>query len=45
VRVFDDATKKTVYAAQTAAAKAQGASNCPLCALGHDAGKNKIWEL
>lgn len=45
VRVFDDATKKTVYATQTAKAQAGGKSNCPLCALGHDANKTKIWKL
>ena len=45
VRVFDDATKKSTYARQTAAAEAAGASNCPLCALGHDASKSKMWKL
>ncbi len=45
VRVFDDATKKTIYEQQTAAAEAKGESNCPLCALGHEANKNKIWRL
>jgi hypothetical protein len=43
VRVFDEATKKAVYAEQTKKAKAEGKSNCPLCAIGHDANKNKIW--
>jgi len=45
VRVFDDATKKSVYVAQTAVAKAKSESNCPLCALGHDANKSKTWKL
>jgi hypothetical protein len=45
VRVFDDATKKSVYAKQTEAARAEGVSNCPLCAIGHEASKNKIWAL
>jgi 5-methylcytosine-specific restriction endonuclease McrA len=45
VRVFDEATKKSVYAAQTAEAETQGQSNCPLCAIGHDASKSKIWKL
>lgn len=45
IRVFDDATKKNVYATQTANAEANGESNCPLCALGHDANKRKIWKL
>jgi 5-methylcytosine-specific restriction endonuclease McrA len=43
VRVFDDATKKSVYSTQTA--KANGKSNCPLCAIGHDANKSKLWKL
>jgi len=43
VRVFDDATKKSVYALQTKEAQVKGVSNCPLCALGHDANKSKIW--
>ncbi len=45
VRVFDEPTKKTVYAQQTAAAKAAGESNCPLCAIGHDANHTKLWDL
>ena len=45
VRIFDDATKKTVYTVQTAAAESKSESNCPLCALGHEANKNKIWKL
>jgi hypothetical protein len=45
VRVFDDATKKSVYTAQTAMAKTKGKSNCPHCAIGHDAHMSKIWNL
>ncbi|MCU0783303.1 MAG: DUF262 domain-containing protein [Verrucomicrobia bacterium] len=45
VRVFDEATKKSVYAAQTKKAQAGSKSNCPLCAVGHDANKSKIWKL
>ncbi len=45
VRVFDDATKKSVYKEQTAKAEKKKESNCPLCALGHDANKEKIWSL
>ncbi|MFA5413438.1 MAG: DUF262 domain-containing protein [Patescibacteria group bacterium] len=45
VRIFDEATKKTVYATQTAAAEKKEKSNCPLCAVGHDANKEKIWNL
>ncbi len=45
VRVFDEATKKSVYAEQTAEAEAANISNCPLCAIGHDSNKTKIWKL
>lgn len=45
VRVFDEATKRAVYAQQTQHAEASHTSNCPLCALGHDANKSKIWKL
>ena len=45
VRVFDEATKKSVYAIQTEKARETGESNCPLCALGHDANRTKIWKL
>lgn len=45
VRVFDEATKRAVYAQQTKAAGSKHISNCPLCALGHDANKNKIWKI
>jgi len=45
VRVFDEATKKSVYAIQTAEAEKKSVSNCPLCALGHDSNKTKIWKI
>lgn len=45
VRVFDDATKKKVYKEQTDKAKEEGVSNCPYCAIGHDANRTKIWKL
>ena len=45
VRVFDEAIKKTVYATQTRGAESKGKSNCPLCAIGHEANKSKIWKL
>jgi 5-methylcytosine-specific restriction endonuclease McrA len=45
VRVFDDPTKKSVHSTQTAKAEASGKSNCPLCAIGHDANQSKIWKL
>lgn len=45
VRVFDDATKKSVYKEQTVKAEKKNESNCPHCVLGHDANKGKIWGL
>lgn len=45
IRVFDEAVKRAVYASQTAEAAKIGESNCPLCAIGHDANKNKVWKL
>ncbi|MBI2411212.1 MAG: DUF262 domain-containing protein [Candidatus Kerfeldbacteria bacterium] len=45
VRVFDEATKKSVYKIQTTKAEKKKESNCPLCALRHDANKEKIWSL
>jgi len=45
IRVFDEATKIVTYKAQTKKAETLGESNCPLCALGHEANKTKIWKL
>ena len=45
IRVFDEATKRTVYTRQTESAETQGSSNCPLCAQGHSANKSKIWLI
>lgn len=45
IRVFDEATKKSVYMVQTKVAENKKESNCPLCATGHDANKKKIWRL
>lgn len=45
VRCFDEPTKKAVYAQQTESAKENELSNCPLCAIGHDANRSRIWKL
>jgi 5-methylcytosine-specific restriction endonuclease McrA len=45
VRVFDEASKRSTYAKQTKKAQELGKSNCPHCALGHDANKTKIWSF
>jgi len=44
VRVFDQKTKKAVYIKQTEYAKARGISNCPLCAIGHDANAKRVYK-
>ncbi|MEQ1882986.1 MAG: HNH endonuclease [Burkholderiales bacterium] len=45
VRVFDDKTKRVAYNKQTQEAKAKGKSNCPLCAIGDNANKKRIYDL
>ena len=44
IRIFDEKTKATKYQQQTAQAKAAGTSNCPLCAVGNNANKTKIYS-
>mgnify|MGYP003291811696 CR=1 FL=1 len=45
VRVFNDVIKKSVYMTQTKDAKQRNVSICPLCAIGNDANKTKIWDI
>ena len=45
VRLFDDATKKSIYMIKTTKAAEEGLSNCPLCAIGNDSNRTKIWNL
>ena len=45
IRIFDEATKKATYKRQTTAAEAKNLSNCPLCAIGHDGVKTKVYKL
>lgn len=45
IRIFEERDKKTVYERQTKEAKEKGISNCPLCALGNDNNKTRIWKL
>lgn len=45
VRVFDESIKKSVYTKQTKISVEEGKSNCPLCSIGHDSNKSKIWNL
>jgi len=45
VRVFDERTRQVAYNRQTQAAEKKGVSNCPLCAIGHDANRSRIYKL
>ena len=44
VRLFDDKTKALAYKQQTDKAKADGISNCPLCAVGNNANQARIYK-
>ena len=43
--MYDEATKRVVYNRQTKRANEHGESNCPLCAMGHEANRTRIWKL
>lgn len=45
IRMFDDRIRKAVYERQKADAEARGVSNCPLCAVGTNANKTKIYRM
>lgn len=45
VRVFDEKTKKVAYSKQTQAVKGKNKSNCPLCAVGDNANKKRVYEF
>lgn len=45
IRVFDDKVKRLAYERQTAAATVTGVSNCPLCAVGSNSNKTRIYKL
>ena len=45
VRLFDEATKRVVYALQAMEAEAAGVSNCALCAAGSGPNKTKVWKF
>ena len=45
VRVFDEKTKVAAYEQQTQKAKDAGVSNCPLCAIGENVNKTRIYKL
>lgn len=43
VRYFEESVKRSKYEQQTNDAKVLGISNCPLCAVGTNSNKTKIW--
>lgn len=45
IRLFDDPTKHAAYKQQTDKAKRAGVSNCPLCAIGDNANKSRIYTI
>lgn len=45
IRIFEESTKKIVYNRQTEYAKLNGVSNCPLCALGNDNNRFRVYKL
>ena len=45
VRVFDEATKKAIFSKQTQEAEKKEFSNCPLCAIGNNSNKTRIYKL
>ncbi|MCQ2292754.1 MAG: DUF262 domain-containing protein [Bacteroidaceae bacterium] len=44
IRVFEKSTIRSVYMHQTQAARKAGISNCPLCAIGKDANRTRIYK-
>ena len=45
VRVFDEKTKRVAYSKQTQVAQVKAISNCPLCAVGANANKSRLYKL
>lgn len=45
VRVFDERTKVAAYEQQTQKARDEGVSNCPLCAIGDNVNRTRIYKL
>lgn len=44
IRLFDDKDTRVAYEKQTKKAKTDGVSNCPLCAIGGDSNKARIYK-
>ena len=45
IRIFEESAKRTAYNRQTDIANKKGISNCPLCAMGENANKTRIYKL
>jgi Protein of unknown function DUF262/HNH endonuclease len=45
IRLFDDPTKHAAYKRQTDEAKKKSVSNCPLCAIGDNPNKSRIYTI
>lgn len=45
IRFFDEKEKKQAYKRQTDHARKTGLSNCPLCAIGNNANKTRIYKI
>lgn len=45
VRLFDKPTKQQAYSQQTKKAESKSVSNCPLCAVGSNANKSKVYKI
>ena len=45
VRIFEDNVKRAKYKEQTDKAHAKGISNCPLCAVGNNNNKTRIYSI
>jgi len=44
IRIFESSVKQAAYTKQTKDAQANGTSNCPLCAQGDNANKDRIYK-
>jgi hypothetical protein len=45
IRIFEEPMKRSIFERQTAEAKKNQTSNCPLCAIGNEVNRKKIWAL
>jgi len=45
IRLFDEKTKALAYRRQTDQAETDGTSNCPLCAIGDNANKTRVYKI